>query len=1136
MKPTPEQIVAIETQDRALIVEAGAGTGKTWVLVQRFIRLLEMHPQWSLESIIAITFTEKAAREMRTRLRKAIEDKALANPSTASWQNYRLNLDRLQVSTIHSLCARILRENSIAAEIDPLFQVLDEQEAGFVKEQAIEETISALEAENHPALELLASLRIMDLRAEMASMLEKRGTLCQLFRQLDEPEALVSCWEAGLAEMRRSLWVSQLRDNPNLSAALISLPLISIPHPDDALAGSVLLAQQGCQAFANGDLATAANRWLQIKLTGGKQANWGGKDALDGLKSALKALREAAKALEAAGALQEIGQPDEIAAQHLHLWRSLWERLELTYNKLKESQQALDFDDLELFTDRLLHQDPRPQRLQGYLDSIQHLMVDEFQDTNLVQQRIVYALAPIDRPGKLFVVGDAKQSIYRFRQAQVSIFSHTSADIQAVTGAPPVRLSTSFRTHPGLVQATNHLFDLLLRPMGEAHADFEASPGPLTAQRETHPELLTSVEMLILPSKDSNDKKISSEEARIWEAQWIAQKLIQLKESKIQIWDKAENAYRPFEFRDAAVLFRATTQLPLYEAEFKSAGLPYLTISGRGYYDRPEVQDLIALLAALANPLDDLNLAASLRSPLFSLSDETLYWLRWHTPDEKLALDPIHFRDALSQPPHTDQPELVARARLILDGLWVLSGRVDVWELLRKALDLTGYEVVLAKNDGETGRQRANVLKFLSLAREQGGVSISNFLHRLRELKAREAREGEALGREPESGAVQLMSIHAAKGLEFPVLVVADMGRQKRSGFGSPYLLHDPAFSLVCKVRDEQGDWQEPAGYSWGKWLYQRMEEAERKRLLYVACTRAADLLILSGQLGNSDTWLTETMDAWGIEPDGPEDEVLHAEHFAIRIFRPGEPEVFPEGSSDAVRKTVGFNIIPQLAQPLPPQPQPYPLAVTRLEQLLTRDDNDLPEVRPALWASQRSDTSIRAPGFLIGNIVHKTLAHWDCLTYSDTALFRLLENYARREGVHPEALTHAVRTSHWMLMNLKQHRLYETVQQAVVKYHEIPFTLSSPLGTLHGVMDLLYRNLQGDWHVLDWKTEWAPQEKIEENAQRYRLQMAVYAQAAYNHLGTMPDVGLFFLSPKAVEYSFASEVMGNTLEEIFES
>ena len=1132
MNPTPGQRLAIETQDRALVVEAGAGTGKTWVLVQRFMHLLENQPDWPLDSILAITFTEKAAREMRTRLRQAIEDKAReeAEPHKMGthWQDHRLNLDRLKVSTIHSLCAHILRENAIAAEIDPRFQVLDEQEAELLKEEAIRGTILALDEENHPALELLASLRVFDLRGEMESMLGKRGTLHQLFTNLEQPEVLLNRWQAGLEEMRAALWDEQLHEEPLLAEALDTLPHIDISDPEDRLAGSVLAAQQGCQEQAQGDLISAANHWTPIDLRGGKQASWGGKEELVEVKQRLRALRDAAKALDKAGALQAIGQEDEMAAQHLHLWRALWERLELTYRQIKEIQQALDFDDLELLTDRLLHQTPRSHRLDGFLDSINHLMVDEFQDTNLIQQRIVYALAPLDEPGKLFVVGDAKQSIYRFRQAQVSIFNRTSEQIEAATGHPPIPLSTSFRTHHSLVQATNSLFENILSPLGEAYAPYEASPGPLNANRGARPDLPNPIEMLLLPKKDLQDQTISTEDARIWEAQWIAQRLLRLRDGQFQVWDKHQGRYRPFEYRDAAVLFRATTQLPLYEAEFKSAGLPYLTVSGRGYYDRPEVQDLIALLAALANPADDLSLAAALRSPLFSLSDETLYRLRWHTPQGVRAGEPIPYRSALSLPPNNDQPELVGRAQATLSELWTLANRVDVWTLLRTTLDLSGYEATLAKFDGQTGRQRSNIQKFLTLARERGEVSLSDFLRRLRDLKAREAREGEALGREPESGAVQLMSIHASKGLEFPVVVLADMGRKKRAGFGSPYLLHDPAYGLVCKVRDDYGDWLKPAGYAWGEWLHGRMEEAERRRLLYVACTRAADLLILSGQIGRKDTWLSDTLDAWEIDARGLQEESLDLGDFSIQVFRPDEPQGTGVRASESIPESPGMNAIPSLAQPLPVRLQPLPIAVTRLEQLLGRGEGEFAEFRPAMWSNERPTRTKRAPGHLVGNIVHLALAHWDCLEYPEGELLRLLENYARREGVFSDALVDAVQRSYQMLQNLKYHSVYQDVQGAQRRFHEMPFTLSSNLGTLHGIIDLLYQDQSGGWHLLDWKTEWTLAVDVEENAHQHLMQMAAYAQAARKSLQAQPEVALCFLSPGVDLYQFTDEMIVN--------
>jgi len=1135
MNRTPEQRLAIETQDRALVVEAGAGTGKTWVLVQRFMHLLETHPDWALDSIVAITFTEKAAREMRTRLRQAIEDKARISLDNSNWQDHRLNLDRLNVSTIHSLCARILRENAIAAGIDPRFHVLDEQETEILKVKAIRETVRTLDGEDHTALELLASLRVFDLQAEMESMLGKRGTLFKLFTSLAEPSELIEHWKDGLVQMRDEIWNDQLREQSLLLDALNTLPKVTISDPEDRLAGSVLCSQQGCQDLTQGNLTNAAAHWLGIDLRGGRQANWGGKDELAELKQLLKTLREAAKELEKKGALQEIGESDELAAKHLHLWRSLWERLELTYDQIKENQQALDFDDLELLTDRLLHQEPYPHRLGGFLESINHLMVDEFQDTNLVQQRIVYALAPLDQPGKLFVVGDAKQSIYRFRQAQVSIFNQTAAQVKEVTGHPPVSLSTSFRTHQSLVNADNNLFEKILTPLGKTYEGFEAQPGSLSANREAHSELPNPVELLLLPSKDIDDENISAEDARIWEAQWIAKKLIELKESGLQIWDKHQEQYRAFEYRDAAVLFRATTQLPLYEGEFKKTGLPYLTVSGRGYYDRSEVQDLIALLATLANPADDLNLAAVLRSPLFSFSDETLYRLRWHTSDGLRSNNPIPYRLALAQPPkNNDQSELIERAHHILEELWLLANRVDVWTILRQAINLTSYEAVLAKFDGLTGRQHANVQKFLSLARERGGVSLSEFLRRLRDLKAREAREGEALGKEPESGAVHLMSIHASKGLEYPVIVVADLGRRKQAGFGSPYLLHDPAYGLLCKVRDELGDWVRPAGFAWGEWFHDRMEEAERRRLFYVACTRAADLLILSGQVGKRNTWLTDVQDAWEIGEGGSSEEVIDFDDFSVKVFRPSEAPEIEEYSDERKSESKDIKQVPILAQPIRKQVQPQPIAVTRLEQLLSRQDGEAVEFRPAMWRSERVKRGKRAPGYLVGNIVHMALAHWECLEFPESERLRLLENYARREGVFPDALVDAIQRSNKMLLDLKKHSIYENILQAQQQYHEVSFSLNTPLGILHGIMDLIFMDEDGEWYIVDWKTEWTPENMIDENAQQHLLQLATYSQATKKHFGTWPQAAVCFLSPSAVLYQFTNEEIDKEWYKIF--
>jgi ATP-dependent helicase/nuclease subunit A len=1120
---TSEQKAAIETLGRALLVDAGAGTGKTWVLVERFIHLLEKHPHWPLESILAVTFTRKAAREMRTRIRAAIEQKVRAYPADLHWQERRRLVDRLQVSTIHGLCASILKENAIAAALDPHFEELDEQDSGLLKEEAIQHTLAELVDEDSPILDLLTTLRVRDLRSEMRNLLAKRATVSRILAGMPDPETLLHRWQEGFAQMKSELWQAELANNELLDLALREIPPIGIIDQTDLLAHSVEYAQQGCQLLLSGDLAEAIKLWLQINLKGGKADNWGGKEGLIELKSMLDALRAAARKLEKYGFTREVGQEDQQAIQVLMLWKQLWERLEQVYDLLKVQRRALDFDDLEMLTEKLLAEEPASERLQAYLAGINHLMVDEFQDTNQIQQSIIYKLAHPEQGDRLFVVGDAKQSIYRFRQAQVSVFNQTKVDIQKASGHPPLRLARSFRTHQPLLSFSNALFEQLLQPLGSDYADFEAQPGALVAERDDlpyQPLAAAPVELMLIPDKDASGNNIDMETARMWEAAEIANRLLSLHEGGFLVWDKSQRRNRPFRFDDAAILLRATTSLPLYEEQFKAFGLPYLAVSGRGYYDLPEIQDLIALLQCLYNPADDLSLASVLRSPLFSLSDETLYRLRWQTADNQRSPEVLSFAAALNDPPTTDQQQEVSFASVVLGDLWSLAGRAPVWELLREAINKTGYEATLALSDqasGGMGRQRSNVLKLLEFARQWGGASLSEFLRRVQALKAQEAREGEALGQTPESGAVQMMSIHAAKGLEFPVVVLADMGRRTQRRSFDSRILHDPLYGMVCQLRDDQGDWQKPASYLWAEWQEDQMEQAENKRLLYVACTRAADMLILSGRLGDKGSWLQEIMTAMEIEAGGDGERIEARDGYSIRIV---EPEITPapvEWGAEALPIPVSLSDIPILANPLVADEFPRSVSVTQLTRIGYSNLDDSGQVTPHFTYPTRLDGQPHVPHYKIGRIVHKALADWDCLSYPSGELHAFLERFARKEGLWQEgSITKAVERSYRMLVNLRRHALYRDIDAAVERYTELPFMLHRLDGVIEGIIDLLYRDKRGLWNLIDWKTEWVSedQQRMEELSWEYNMQLDLYAQAVESFTGEHPRVFLCILNP----------------------
>jgi ATP-dependent exoDNAse (exonuclease V) beta subunit len=299
------------------------------------------------------------------------------------------------------------------------------------------------------------------------------------------------------------------------------------------------------------------------------------------------------------------------------------------------------------------------------------------------------------------------------------------------------------------------------------------------------------------------------------------------------------------------------------------------------------------------------------------------------------------------------------------------------------------------------------------------------------------------------------MTIHAAKGLEFPVVFIPDLGRGKGGSFGSPYLLHDPEFGLVCKVRDEQGSWVKPVpgGYGWAKWVNDSMETAEDKRLLYVACTRAADLLILSGKLGRGSNWLPDILDAWQIDVDGDEEESITFENYHLKVMRPKElPEL---GSASIAERKASFDLgsVPDLAKPYRSEGLMPSLSVSALTNILEKEDIKS-RIRPVVWNEKLDGMRDHVPGYILGNVVHHTLAHGFFDGKSENEIRELIEKYGQQEGLRDEALAKASSKIHHMLTHLRKHPITEEIMRAKRALHEVPFSWLSPIGEVHGVID----------------------------------------------------------------------------------
>ncbi|GAB4520445.1 MAG: hypothetical protein OHK0046_30720 [Anaerolineae bacterium] len=1180
MQFTDEQYAAIHTHDRNLIVSAGAGSGKTRVLVERYLSLLENNADWPLNGLVAITFTKKAAQEMRDRVRTALEKRlseAVEENAIQRWSDLLGQIDSARIDTIHGLCADLLRANAAEAAIDPKFEVLDDIEARILREDAVEEVLARLAFSGGAELALFFEYEGQHVRTALLdeTLLAARPELPD-----DLLAAWTMAWQAGIA-VQANVFRAEAAHIPryDLPGDLIGEVWADCCDALDRLEGH--LDENG--------MFDVLHRIAHVKLNGGSAKNWGSKEALEEAKAALKALREAAQK-----ALKTIGNPpndeDRRAADFLPLWASLLGQVRQVYEQMKAERGLLDFNDLEQITRDLLTGDVAVRlRYQG--SEYRHLLVDEFQDTNAAQWAIVRALASLHTPGSMFVVGDEKQSIYAFRGADVSVFGDVRRQITNANGLE-LTLSASFRTHQPLVDCFNHIFGaLLVRDSASPAAAYQVELGkPMTAHRQQMPDAAPLIEFVLvnqfeyddegaqINGPDGEPQKLNSEARRQWEAHEMAARIHHMVQSGRKVLDKGTGKVRPMRYDDVAILFRALSNVSLYEEVFKAAGLPFVTIAGRGYYSRQEVWDLLNLLQAVYNPADDLSLAVALRSPLFSLSDDALFALRLLTVSDDDST-PLPLWVALQNPGElfpADERERAAFAHECLTHLHAIAGRVTVDELLRDALERTGYLAVLTGlPDG--ARRRGNVEKLLEKAQTSGKVTLSAFSQYLRDLSVREAREGEAVV--DVVGAVTIMTVHASKGLEYPVVVLADASWDGAVRDASPVML-DADFGLACRIYDsEEGKLKPTFSYQRAAYMAGLRDDAERLRLLYVAMTRAQDYLMICGQAqekGKDDEWkitgwLSDVLSALSLQEHlMPCCDSVHTYAWGqVRLTSPARQQaVNALQAAEEANASLWEADSPTQAAVIPPlipnveifrEAQARHLAATHIADLGGSEFADDPEDRafyrerfrrqvmhdaPSVveWVSQDETQPLRVSARQVGEIVHEALRYWR-LPADDPAqdgnLRQILYSYAWRQGITDDALCQeAMNRAYHLLRHFKQSDVCAWVNSAVKVYRELPFIYEQNGYIVHGVIDVLFQRPDGQWVIADYKTSTvkeADYNSIRRHAHRYHLQIGMYAEAVQAQLGVMPETVIHYIrytqTIRVYDYEW-QEALSRTLTE----
>src|ERR1044072_5639441 len=851
----PEQAAAAYEIGKHISVTAGPGSGKTTVLVERYLHILREH-SLTIDQIVAITFTNRAANEMRERLRADLNHmlRIATDDERRRWLNYKRTLDGAVITTIHGFCARLLREFPIEARVDPQFLLLDEHRAAMMLELTVEEVLSDFISGGHVEI---SRLTLGVGRGRLAA------ALAQLYREargqgLSLEDLALATARAHATEEDHARALEELEQTLNDCLRVRRTTRAQVDNQAEVIA-AWSEAKKSLTSIPSHE--TLADYCRVVETF---------RDPRPALRGAVadhvKVLDELIWAKNLQGRFAQVCL-DLFARQYALEMVNLLLRIDQRLNEEKQKLSALDFDDLELRTLSLLE---RPEVLARTSERYRFFLVDEFQDTNAVQRVLLerLALAKGRRPANLFIVGDRKQSIYGFRGADVDVFREMTATLLAA-GGEEKPLQLNFRIQPPLTAFCNYLFARLFQgPEDIPSSEYKnldqlgyVKPEPSDPKRELRDEG-TLVELLVTTKPSLADDPRAEQDSRVLDAQQLARRILALTHGPNGV-----------KYGDIALLFRAMTQVSIYESVFRRANIPYQTVLGRGFYEREEITDLIQLLRFLDNKTDELALSAVLRSALCGISDNALLALRCaplltevesvrgFTATRRLHSALQHHEEIAFI--SAEEHELLDRAAKLIGELVARRHHYPIQDLLRFAVQESEYLTVVAAN--YDGAQRlANVERLFTLAarfESSGTHLIRDFVRYIEEFEAIGSRESEGQI-DQAADAVRLMTIHQAKGLEFPVVIIPDLQRLSRVATDN-WVLLDRHQGLPLKVPGGRGNLVAGCTFSNFEKRHAWREQFESMRLLYVAATRAEDRLIFSGVTedvaklaSNNDSWL----------------------------------------------------------------------------------------------------------------------------------------------------------------------------------------------------------------------------------------------------------------------------------------
>ncbi|MFJ7825219.1 helicase-exonuclease AddAB subunit AddA [Psychrobacillus sp. NPDC096623] len=909
---TPAQWKAIWATGSDVLVSAAAGSGKTAVLIDRLIqKVISKESPINVDELLVVTFTNASAAEMRHRMGEALE-KAIANDPTSNHLRKQLSLlNKAQISTLHSFCLNIVRQYAYMLTIDPGFRIANETEAAIMRDDMLAEVLEeAYHVDNPEAMYRLSDSFTSDRDDQSIEvMIEK---LYSYSRVHPEPGK----WLLAIPEaynLPEDMTIDELSFIGPLKLAIIHhleeaiaiteeiRRLAKDPNGPTPLAETAMIDQQMIQEavdlMKNSSWKSVFHYFQGIK--------WGRAAAIkkDSCDEALKnqATNKRTKVKKIVNDLKDnyfTRTPERLLEEMRLMAPQLQKLVELTiaygerYTAAKNEKGLVDFSDLEHYALDILSEHDENGKLipsdiaKEYTARFKEVLVDEYQDTNLLQETILqFVKSGDENTGNMFMVGDVKQSIYRFRLAEPMLFlgKYLTFNDLPIDSGIKIDLNANFRSRKEVLHATNYIFSQIMgEQVGEIEYDEAASLKPGAPYEETE----TPVELALLYEVEDGSAEPTEEEETIEaiaeeelkksqaEARYIISKINEMIQSEATVYDPWKKAHRPVRYSDMVILMRSMTWSREVTEQFKEAGIPLYAELSKGYFEAIEVLIMLHTLRTIDNPYQDISLASVLRSPFVGLTESELALIRLSAPKEP-------FYDALKTfvaiggaGLASDTAEKLQRFLLRYEDWRDLSRRGSLADLIWQIyLDTHYYEIVGAMPNGKQRQANLRILHDRAIDYEKTSFrGLFRFLRFIDRMRKRGDDLGAARAIGEKENVVRLMTIHSSKGLEFPVVFLAGMGRPfNQMDFNESYLF-DQSFGLAVKAIDPE----KRISYTSLPFLSMKEKKqmelkAEEMRVLYVAMTRAKEHLFLIGSIKD----LTKTLEKWSDAQNVMSDEML---------------------------------------------------------------------------------------------------------------------------------------------------------------------------------------------------------------------------------------------------------------------